>query len=61
MADNGKHPRQIADLIERLSRLPGLGPKSATRLALYFLGRETEEVKALAQALVAVKEEISFC
>ncbi|MDR2368256.1 MAG: recombination mediator RecR [Deltaproteobacteria bacterium] len=61
MPVNGKHPPQIAELIDRLSRLPGLGPKSATRLALYFLGRETEEVRSLARALVAVKEEISFC
>jgi recombination protein RecR len=61
LTNKGKHPPQIAELIERLSRLPGLGPKSATRLALYFLGRETEEVRALAKALVAVKEEVSFC
>jgi recombination protein RecR len=58
---SGKHPPIIAELIERLSRLPGLGPKSASRLALYFLSRDAEEVLALARALTAVKEEIRFC
>ncbi|MDR1545879.1 MAG: recombination mediator RecR [Deltaproteobacteria bacterium] len=59
MAD--KHPPQLVNLIERLGKLPGLGPKSATRLALHFLNRDEEEVRALAQALVAIKEEIGFC
>jgi recombination protein RecR len=61
LAYKGKHPPQITRLVDLLSRLPGLGPKTATRLALYFLGREADEVTALARALVAVKEEISFC
>ncbi|MDR0355092.1 MAG: recombination mediator RecR [Deltaproteobacteria bacterium] len=61
MTDTGKHPPQIAELIARLGRLPGLGPKSATRLALYFLGRDIEEVRDLARSLMAVKEEIKFC
>ncbi|MDR2442782.1 MAG: recombination mediator RecR [Deltaproteobacteria bacterium] len=56
-----KHPPQIIELIDRLARLPGLGPKSATRLALYFLNRDIEEVRSLATALVAVKTEIGFC
>ena len=56
-----KHPPQLAKLIELLSRLPGLGAKSATRLSLYFLSRGIEEVRELAEAMVAVKEEIGFC
>ncbi|MDR1487183.1 MAG: recombination mediator RecR [Deltaproteobacteria bacterium] len=56
-----KHPPQITDLIERLSKLPGLGTKSATRLALYFLSCDVSEVRALTNALTAVKEEIKFC
>lgn len=56
-----QHPPQINELIERLSRLPGLGRKSATRLALYILKRPEEEVRALASSLVAVKEGIRFC
>ncbi|MDR3154597.1 MAG: recombination mediator RecR [Deltaproteobacteria bacterium] len=56
-----QHPPQITDLIERLAKLPGLGRKSATRLSLYILKRPEDEVKGLAAALVAVKEEIRFC
>jgi recombination protein RecR len=56
-----QHPPQIEELISRLSKLPGLGRKSATRLALYILKRPEDEVKALAEALTAVKEEIRFC
>jgi recombination protein RecR len=57
----GKHPPQITDLIDRLSKLPGLGAKSATRLALYFLNRDISEVRSLAEALIAVKEQVKFC
>jgi recombination protein RecR len=56
-----QHPPQLADLIERLAKLPGLGRKSATRLSLYLLKRPEDEVKGLADALVAVKEGIRFC
>ncbi|MDR2405397.1 MAG: recombination mediator RecR [Deltaproteobacteria bacterium] len=54
-------PPQIDDLISRLSALPGLGKKSATRLALHILKRPQDEVEALSQALTAVKREIHFC
>jgi recombination protein RecR len=56
-----KHPPQLLELISRLSKLPGLGPKSATRLAFHFLTRDEREVRDLAAALIAVKEEIGFC
>jgi recombination protein RecR len=56
-----QHPPQITELIERLAKLPGLGRKSATRLALYFLNRSLEEVRALSEAILAVKEKIRFC
>ncbi|MDR2349024.1 MAG: recombination mediator RecR [Deltaproteobacteria bacterium] len=56
-----RHPRQITELIERLATLPGLGKKSATRLALHILKRPDEEIEALASAMVAVKKEIRFC
>jgi recombination protein RecR len=56
-----QHPIQITDLIERLATLPGLGRKSATRLALFILKRPESEVEALASALIAVKKEIHFC
>lgn len=55
------NPPLLENLIERLGKLPGLGRKSATRLALYFLRRPEEEVRELAEALVLVKEKIKFC
>ena len=51
----------VAQLIERLNKLPGIGPKSAQRLTYYLLRAPAEEVKALAEALLAIKEKISLC
>ncbi len=55
------NPPALEELIERLSKLPGLGRKTATRLALFFLRQPEEDVRALARALVEVKEKIRFC
>ncbi len=51
----------IQDLIDELSRLPGIGPKSAQRLAFYLVKSEPGEAKRLAEAIVHAKERISFC
>lgn len=51
----------IQYLIEELSKLPGIGPKSAQRVAFYILKVPPEEAQRLAKALVAVKEQIRFC
>ena len=51
----------LQDLIDALSRLPGIGPKSAQRIAFYVLSRPKAEAKLLAQALVDAKEKIRFC
>ena len=56
-----QNPPALEELIDRLSRLPGLGRKTATRLALFFLRQDGDSVRALAQALLAVKESIKFC
>jgi recombination protein RecR len=48
-------------LIERLRKLPGVGQKSAQRLAFYILRGDAEEARALAQAIVEVKEKIRLC
>jgi recombination protein RecR len=48
-------------LIEQLQRLPGVGPKTAQRLALHILKRSEEEVQALAQALVEAKKQVGLC
>jgi len=51
----------IQDLIDELGRLPGIGPKSAQRLAFHLLQSETADVNRLAAALTRVKELVRFC
>jgi recombination protein RecR len=51
----------IQDLIESLRRLPGIGAKSAQRLAFHLLKAPAEEAHALADAIVAAKEKVSIC
>ena len=51
----------LARLIQELNRLPGIGPKSAQRLAYYLIRLPNEEALALAEAISAVKSNILFC
>jgi recombination protein RecR len=51
----------IQNLIDELSRLPGVGPKSAQRLAFHLVKTDPGEARRLADAIVAAKERISFC
>jgi recombination protein RecR len=51
----------IQDLIDELGRLPGIGPKSAQRLAFHILQAESADVMRLATALQRVKELVRFC
>ena len=51
----------VARLIEELHRLPGVGPKSAQRLAYHLLRATRYEAQALAEAIIDVKERISLC
>jgi recombination protein RecR len=51
----------IEQLAEQFAQLPGIGRKTAHRLALYVLKMEREEVSALAQALVNVKDRVRYC
>lgn len=55
------YTRPLARLIEQLQRLPGVGPKTAQRLALHILKRPHEDVQALAQALIDAKQQVGFC
>ncbi|MDB9308274.1 recombination mediator RecR [Aphanizomenon sp. CS-733/32] len=55
------YARPLAKLIEQLQRLPGVGPKSAQRLALHILKRPEAEVEALAQALIDAKKQVGLC
>ncbi len=51
----------ISKLIEELSKLPGVGSKSAQRLAFHIINRPMEEVQGLADALVQAKEKVRYC
>jgi recombination protein RecR len=51
----------IQDLIEELGRLPGVGPKSAQRVAFHLLTVEAADAERLARAIIAVKERVRFC
>src|SRR5690606_30110320 len=51
----------VQNLIDELGRLPGVGPKSAQRIAFHLLAAEAADVKRLVSALVEVKERVRFC
>jgi len=51
----------IQNLIDELNRLPGIGPKSAQRLAFYLVKAPAADAKRLAEAIVQAKERVSFC
>ena len=55
------YTRPLARLIEQLQKLPGIGPKSAQRLALHLLDRPKAEVEALANAVLEAKQQIGQC
>ena len=51
----------VQDLIDELGRLPGVGPKSAQRIAFHLLAAEPADVERLASTLLRVKNEVKFC
>jgi recombination protein RecR len=51
----------LGHLIEELSRLPGVGPKTAQRLAFFLLRQERPNVERLAQAMLQAKDRLRFC
>jgi recombination protein RecR len=51
----------IQELIDELGRLPGVGPKSAQRIAFYLLQADEEQAKKLAEVLTEVRERVRFC
>ena len=51
----------VQDLIDELGRLPGVGPKSAQRIAFHLLQADPVDVKRLVSALVEVKDKVRFC
>jgi recombination protein RecR len=55
------HEGIIQDLIDELGRLPGVGPKSAQRIAFHIIQSERVDVTRLAEVLKTVKERVKFC
>jgi recombination protein RecR len=51
----------VQSLVDELGRLPGIGPKSAQRIAFYLLKAAPEDAKRLAQAVVEAKARVSWC
>jgi recombination protein RecR len=51
----------VQDLIDELGRLPGVGPKSAQRIAFHLLQAEEPDVRRLAEVLIEVKARVKFC
>ena len=54
-------PDPLAGLIEALQRLPGIGARTAQRLAYHLLKTPREEVDALADAMRSVKDRVTYC
>ena len=51
----------VQELIDQLGRLPGIGPKSAQRVAFHLLKAPTEDALRLSRSIVEAKERVSFC
>ena len=51
----------VQDLIDELGRLPGVGPKSAQRIAFHLLASDPADVRRLVHALTEVKDKVRFC
>jgi len=54
-------PEPVAALVAALGQLPGIGPRSAERLALHLVQAESGQVKQLAEALTSAKARVGFC
>ena len=55
------YSNEIAKLIEELSALPGIGAKSAQRLAFHILNMPEDNVKALSSAIISAKQNVKYC
>ncbi len=55
------YAQPIARLIDELTKLPGIGPKTAQRLAFHLLFSPREEVQTLAEAMLVAREKVRYC
>lgn len=58
---NNYYGNTINNLIEQLSRLPGIGGKSAQRIAFYIINMSEEQAKALSESILSAKKEVKYC
>ncbi|KIU23882.1 Recombination protein RecR [Weissella cibaria] len=56
-----QYPEPIAKLIDSYTKLPGIGIKTATRLAFHTIDMQEEDVTGFAQSLISAKRDLSFC
>lgn len=56
-----RYTKPLAKLIDEFSKMPGIGPKTAQRLAFYILKNSTEQVSNLAQVMIEAKQKIQYC
>ncbi|NLO88784.1 MAG: recombination protein RecR [Clostridia bacterium] len=56
-----QYPEPLAKLVEELNKLPGIGPKTAQRLAFHILGGTLEDAEKLAEAILEAKRNIKNC
>ncbi len=56
-----QYAKPLARLVEELTKLPGIGPKTAQRLAFFIIGGSKENAHSLASAIVGAKEKIGYC
>jgi len=54
-------PRSIENLIEEFAKLPGVGPKTASRLAFYLLSKPDRDIQSLGEAVIDLKKNLKFC
>lgn len=57
----GYYPEKVEKLIEKLVKLPGIGPRSADRIIHYILSEEEDAILSLAENLISVKKDIHLC
>jgi len=55
------YPQIVEQLIEEFTRLPGIGRRSAERIAFWLMGRPVEDARLFAEAVLRLKEEMHFC
>lgn len=56
-----RYPKPMARLIEELTRLPGIGPKTAQRLSFFLIGQSPAAVQSLAESIIEAKRRTKYC